>query len=144
MARSVTKTAEILIALYDENFANDSYESFRITWQDLRGIAGVAKLTPSCLRRINLVLSESGYSLIQFDNFLAVVQESDLSHIRLVPPRLVEQYLYDVSVDFDAEEEEEEDFIVDEHEVENIELDDDDDGLYVEEEEKAALEGTEK
>jgi hypothetical protein len=95
MARTAAKTGRILSELYDETFANDSYEPFRITWADLRGIAGVTRLTPFYLRTINRMLNESGYSLIPFDTFLVVTQEADLSHFRLVPPRLVEQYRYE-------------------------------------------------
>jgi len=139
MARSASKTAEILIELYEENFANESFEAFRITWQDLRGIVGVPKLTPTDLRRIDRELNYSGNVLIRFDNFLVVVQESDLKPLRLVPPRIVEQYLYDERVDSDEDEEEEEeeddDFIVDELEVGDFDLDDDD--LDVDEDENS-------
>lgn len=95
MARSAANTARILSCFYDETFANDSCEAFRINWSDLRGIAGVTKLTDGYLRRINQELNESGYTLITFDNYLVIVQESDLAHIRIAPPRIVEQYLYD-------------------------------------------------
>ena len=95
MARSAANTAHILSSFYDETFAHDSCEAFRITWSDLRGIAGVTKLTAGYLRRINQELNESGYTLIPFDNYLAIAQENDLAHIRLVPPRIVEQYLFD-------------------------------------------------
>jgi hypothetical protein len=104
MARTAAKTGRILSELYDETFANDSYEPFRITWADLRGIAGVTRLTPFYLRTINRMLNESGYSLIPFDTFLVVTQEADLSHFRLVPPRLVEQYRYEESEDLEQNE----------------------------------------
>lgn len=95
MARSAANTASILSCFYDETFASDSCEAFRITWSDLRGIAGVTKLTVGYLRRINLELNESGYTMIIFDNYLLIVQETDLAHIRMVPPRIVEEYLFD-------------------------------------------------
>ena len=114
MARTARETAEILTELYDESFANDSYEQFRITWVDLRGIAGVEKLTTAYLRMINRSLNRSSYQLISLDNFLVVTQESDLEKIRLVPPRIVEQYRY--------EEEDEDD----------LELDDEDEELEAE------------
>jgi hypothetical protein len=44
MVRTARNTARILSELYDETFCNDTYEPFRISWSDLRGIAGVAKL----------------------------------------------------------------------------------------------------
>jgi len=125
MARTAAKTASILSDLYNETFANDSYEPFRISWPDLRGIAGVAKLTDQYLRQINLELNESeGYTLIPFDNFLLVTQESNLSHIRLVPPRIVEQHLYveadDCEID-DEDEDEDEDVELGDEEVDGTE-----------------------
>ena len=110
--------------MYDESFANDSYEQYRIAWADLRGIAGVERLTAGYLRRINRLLNKSGYLLISLDNFLVVSQESDMEAIRLLPPRVAEQYLY--------EEEDDDPELVDEDEdpeVENpedCEVDDDD------------------
>lgn len=95
MARTPEKTASILSELYEDTFSDDSYEKFRITWPDLRGIAGVSKLTPGYIHKINHSLNETGYTLIPFDNFLVVVQESDLSKTRLVPPRIVELNLYE-------------------------------------------------
>ncbi len=104
MARSAANTASILSCFYDETFASESCEAFRISWSDLRGIAGVTKLTAGYLRRINLELNESGYTMITFDNYLVVVQENDLTHIRNIPPRIVEEYLYDnEAVDEDHE-----------------------------------------
>jgi hypothetical protein len=123
MARTATKTASILSDLYEETFANDSYEPFRISWSDLRGIAGVAKLYPGYLRNINQALNEPGYTLLQFDNFLLVTQESNLSHIRLVPPRIVEQYRYEESDDLELTDEDEDAGV---ENPEDCEIDDDD------------------
>jgi len=108
MARTARQTAEILTELYDESFANDSYEQFRITWADLRGIAGVEKLTTAYLRTVNRSLNRSSYQLISLDNFLVVTQESDLEKIRLVLPRIAEQYRYEKEDDDDLEDEDEE------------------------------------
>jgi len=109
MARTAKQTANILTELYDESFANDSYEQFRITWADLRGIAGVEKLTTDYLRSINRSLKRSSYQLISLDNFLVVTQESDLEKIRLVPPRIAEQYRYEEENDDLELEDEDED-----------------------------------
>ena len=95
MARTARQTANILTELYDESFANDAIEQFRIRWADLRGIAGVEKLGTGYVRAINHALNRSGYLLITLDNYLVVTQESDLDQIRLVPPRIVEQYRYE-------------------------------------------------
>ena len=113
MARTANKTASILSELYEETFFSDSYEPFRITWADLRGIAGVARLNDRYLNEINRALSDTGHTLIKFDNFLLVTQESDMTHFRLVPPRVVEQFLYDEENDFD-DEDDQEDFDEDE------------------------------
>lgn len=129
MARTATKTANILSGLYDESFASDSYEAFRISWSNLRGIVGVTKLTPGYLRRINQALIKTGYTLIPLDNFLVVAQESDLSNFRIVPPRIVEQYLYEEDDDLELDDEDEDDLEVDEDDVENpedCEINDDD------------------
>jgi hypothetical protein len=123
MARTASKTASILSDLYDETFAHDSCEPFRISWSDLRGIAGVAKLYPGYLRNINRELNESGYTLVQFDNFLLVTQESSLSHIRLVPPRIVEQYLFEELDDIELDDDEDDPEIED---PEDCEIDDED------------------
>ena len=131
MARNATETANILSELYEETFSNDSCEPFRITWADLRGIAGVAKLTPRYLNEIDRELNETGYTLIRFDNFLVVTQENDMSHFRLVPPRVVEQFLYDGENDFDFADDADEDDLEDPNEgvidygAEDIELGDD-------------------
>jgi hypothetical protein len=108
MARTARQTAGILTELYDERFANDSFEQYRITWADLRGIAGVEKLCSGYLRSINRKLNRSGYLLISLDNFLLVTQERDLESIRLVPPRIVEQYRYEEEDDPELDEVDEE------------------------------------
>ena len=124
MARTARQTAHILTDLYDESFSNDSYEQYRITWADLRGIAGVERLTAGYLRMINRLLNKSGHLLISLDNFLVVSQESDMEAIRLLPPRVAEQYLYEEEDDDPELDDEDED-----PEVENpedCEVDDDD------------------
>ena len=63
MARTTTKTASILSELYEDGFTGDSYEPFRITWADLRGIAGVARLNDRNLYEINQALNDNGHPL---------------------------------------------------------------------------------
>jgi len=109
MARTAVETARILSDLYDETFKQETCEPFRITWPQLRSIAGVASLDKHFLRRLNSELNESDYFLLPLDSSLLVTRESDLSHIRAVPDRIVEEYVYDANED------------------EDIELDDDDD-----------------
>jgi len=128
MARTAPKTAYILSELYEETFSSDSFEPFRITWADLRGIAGVAKLNDRYLNEIDQALSDNGFALIAFDNFLVVVRENDMTHFRLVPPRVVEQFLYDEEEDDDFDDEDEdEDDLEDPNEGMNYDDDDDED-----------------
>jgi len=93
MARTATQTARTLISMYEERFANESYNQFRITWPELRAITGAAKLTDAYLHEVNQALNKSDFALISFANFLVVTLEWDLTHIRTVPPRIFEQYL---------------------------------------------------
>lgn len=112
MARTAAETSNTLIEIYEESFANDNFNYFRIDWPELRAIAGVAKLTHEYLHEVNQALNETSYTLIPLDNFLVVAMESDFSLVRSVPPRIVEQYL-------PGED--------DDYEYEDIELDDDED-----------------
>ena len=95
MARTAEETASILNELYDENFKNDYAEPFRITWPQLRSLAAVTRLVDTYLKDINTSLSECGQYLIGFDEFFLVARERDLEHFRMVPDRLLEQYLPD-------------------------------------------------
>ena len=104
MARTAAETASILSDLYDVNFASDSFEPFRITWPQLRSLAAVPRLDDIYLKDINTTLSESGYSLIPFDDFFLVVREQDLAHYRMVPDRVLEQYLPDETVETEDSE----------------------------------------
>jgi len=124
MARTATKTASILSKLYEEGFSSDSYEPFSITWADLRGIAGVARLNGRYLNEIDQALNDTGHTLIKFDNFLVVVRENDMKHFRLVPPRVVEEFLYDEEEDDDFDDEDEDDL---EDPNEGMNYDDNDD-----------------
>jgi hypothetical protein len=101
MARSAEETASILIGLYEESFAGDSFKPFRIGWPELRSLAGIARLTDEYLWEIDLELKESGYFLFPLDTFVLVAVESDLSYIRAIPPRIVEQYLPGDEDDFE-------------------------------------------
>ena len=125
MARTARKTAEKLIELYEDTYAKESYEPFRINWDGLRGIAGVDKLHQSYLRKTGRVLDDSGYFLLQFDSFLVILQESDMHQFRLVPSRVAEKYRFGEEDDFELDEDEEDDEIF--FDDENIELDDDGD-----------------
>ncbi|MDO3377112.1 hypothetical protein [Geoalkalibacter halelectricus] len=114
MARVATETAEILAALFNENFRGGESERYRIGWAELRSIAGVKRLTCDYLNQINETLQETGYLLVTCDNYFVVAGENDFSDDRRVPQRLVEKYLYDEDEDsediddFEAEDEDDE------------------------------------
>ena len=103
MARTAQETAQVLSDIYDESFANDSFEQFQIGWPELRSIAGVPKLTSSYLNQLNKHLLDLEMLLVVCDSFLLVARQQDLSHARTVPARLVEQYLPDFEDDDDFE-----------------------------------------
>lgn len=95
MARTAAETASILSDLYEETFGRDSFEPFRITWPQLRSLAAVPRLDVSFLQEISEALSEADRTLIPLDDYLLVVLQQDLAHYRMVPDRLLEQYLPD-------------------------------------------------
>ena len=86
-------TARRLISIYEERFANQSYNQFRVTWPELRAIAGVTKLTDAYLNELKQALNVYDFALISLANFLVVTLECDLTHIRSVSSRIFEQYL---------------------------------------------------
>lgn len=108
MARTAQETAQVLSDIYDESFANDSFEQFKIGWSELRSIAGVPKLTSSYLNQLNNHLLDQEMLLVVCDSFLLVARQQDLSHARTVPARLVEQYLPNFEDDDDFEVDEDE------------------------------------
>ncbi|QOX77412.1 hypothetical protein FY034_00120 [Trichlorobacter lovleyi] len=103
MARTAQETAKALSDIYDESFANDSYEQFQLGWPEMRSIAGVPKLTPSFLNQVDRHLRDMEMLLVVCDSFLLIARQQDLSHARSVPARLVEQYLPDFEDDEDLE-----------------------------------------
>lgn len=110
MARAANETAEILKVLYNEEFSNDECEPFRISWGQLRGIAGVERLTDNVIAEINKFMIDSGYVLVAFDNFLLVGMESNYQRARKVPARLVETYLAVCGEELEEDDKEIEDY----------------------------------
>lgn len=96
MARTATETASILSNLYEEQFRQVSFEPFRITWPQLRFLADIPLLTDHYLKDVNKVLSETDHSLIPFNNFLVIVMDQDMKHIRRLPDRLLEKHLFEI------------------------------------------------
>jgi hypothetical protein len=126
MTHSAEETATILISLYEESYAGENASPFRINWPELRSLAGIARLSDEFLWDLDLELKEFGYFLCPLDNFVLVALESDFSHIRAVPPRIIEQYLPDDEDDFDLLGFDDDD-------------DDDDDDEFVDDQELATL-----
>lgn len=114
MARTTRRTARILEELYDETFGDDSHEPFRITWPQLRSLAGVPRLDGDVLKEINEALCERDYVLVPCGDFLLLATDRDLSRFRAVPDRLLEGHLPveeddpDEDDDLDLDEDEDE------------------------------------
>jgi hypothetical protein len=96
MARSAKETASILTILYEEQFNQESYEPFQISWPQLRFLAGIPLLSDMYLKDVNNELSKSDYNLVPCGNFLAVVMDQDLANFRVLPERLLEKCLYEI------------------------------------------------
>ncbi|MDR3500969.1 MAG: hypothetical protein P4L79_00105 [Legionella sp.] len=107
MARSAEETATVLSNLYEETFGHDTCEPFRITWPQLRSLVAVPRLREYYLKEVSEALSQVDRCLIPLNDFLFVAAESDLSHYRMVPDRLLEQYLPDPDdIELDDDEDE--------------------------------------
>lgn len=93
MARTTAETASILKEIYDEEFNSEESEPYRLDWDQLRGIAGVERLTEDIIANVGKQMLDSGYVLVPFDNFLMVGMESNYRRTRKLPARLSESYL---------------------------------------------------
>jgi hypothetical protein len=93
MARTAAETASILLEIYDEEFNSDESAPYRLGWEQLRGIAGVERLTDDIIANIGKFMLDSGYALAPFDNFLLVCAESNFRRTRKLSARLAETYL---------------------------------------------------
>jgi len=93
MPRTTQETASILRELYDEDFNSEESEPYLLAWDQLRGIAGVERLTEDIIASIGKVMLDSGYVLVPFDNFLLVGMEAIFRRTRKVPARIIETYL---------------------------------------------------
>ena len=120
MERATYETACILRDLYNEEFGGDEFEPYQIGWDQLRGIAGVERLTDSILSDIGTAMLDSGYALVPFDNFLLVTMESNFKMARKVPPRIVEMHLA-TSEDEPADAESDADELADTDDTQEIE-----------------------
>lgn len=93
MARTAAETVDILRELYQESFNGEECEPYKIGWDELRGIAGVERLTDDIIANLCKLMLDCGHVLVPFNYFLMVGTEGDYSLTRSVPPRLVESYL---------------------------------------------------
>jgi hypothetical protein len=93
MARTVQETASILMELYDENFCSEESEPYQISWEQLRGIAGVERLTDDIIANVGKFMLDSDYVLVPFNNFILIGMEANYKRTRKVPARIAENYL---------------------------------------------------
>ena len=93
MARTTAEIVSILMEIHDKEFSGDEIEPFLIGYDQLRGIAGVERLTDDILAGIGKFMLDSDYVLVPFNNFLLVGMEADYRRTRKVPARLIETYL---------------------------------------------------
>ena len=108
MARTAAETASILRELYEEDFCSEESEPYLINWEQLRGIAGVERLTDDTISNVGKLMLDSGYVLVPFDNFLLIGMEANYRRTRKVPARIVENFLAvadDELVDDDGDQE---------------------------------------
>ena len=121
MARTAGTTASILKELYDEDFGRDCAAPFRLTWDQLRLIAGVGKLTDDYLTKLSKRLLEDDYALLVFNNTFIVGTEEDFYSTRSLPARLAEHHLFN-----EKEDGEDGDYSEDEEDEDDLEIDDND------------------
>lgn len=93
MARTTAETASILRELYDESFSSEESEPFQLSWDQLRRIAGVERLTDDIIADVGKLMLDSDYVLVPFNNFVLVGMESNYRRTRKLPARIAENYL---------------------------------------------------
>lgn len=93
MARTLAETMSILMEIYDEDFSGEESEPYLLGWDQLRGIAGVERLSEDIITNISKLMLDSGFVLVPFDNFLLVGAEANYRRTRKLPDRLAECYL---------------------------------------------------
>ena len=93
MARTTAEIASILRELYDETFGSEESEPYRLSYDQLRGIAGAERLTEDIIANVGKMMLDSGYALVMFDDFFLVGMESNYRRTRKLPARIAENYL---------------------------------------------------
>lgn len=56
MARTAAETANILREIYDDGFSGEESEPYRLGWDQLRGIAGVGRLTDEVIAELGKLM----------------------------------------------------------------------------------------
>ena len=103
MERNVYELADTLKGLYQETFRGRDCESYRMSWVDLRMLAGVKKVTNTLIAEINEVLTDEDYALTPFNDFFIFSNKDDWDCVRKLPGRFLENCLPDAPGD-DAED----------------------------------------
>lgn len=98
MKRSPDETARALIRLQYEVSGGERYCVCRLTWPDLRMLAGVAKLNASYLSDLVHTLNSFGYTLTQLSDSVVIDQEHHYYWQReFVSADIISKYLPDRS-----------------------------------------------
>lgn len=106
MTRSAFETARALIEIYDRDFSSAEEGQYRLLWHEMRSLAGTSKLSDQLLKEINRHLLRQEYVLIPCDDFVAILSQTDLSFIRSINSRVLEEYLPDDEDEFKLDEDE--------------------------------------
>lgn len=123
MAWNAQEMAEILENLYNREFGGDYVAAYRLTWEQLRSIAGIDRLTDEYLAELGEALLDKDFALLTFNNIFIVAKEEEFSMTRALPARLAERNLF-VEEDEDDDVEIEDDHeLVDEVEGEDFTVD---------------------
>ncbi len=93
MARTAQQVAKTLQEIYIQSFGEADHEKYLLNWADLRGIAGVEKLTEDFVTEISEKMSEAEFTLFPLNDSLLVGTEFDFISERKLPARLLERYL---------------------------------------------------
>ena len=112
MTRTAKELAKVLSEIYQESFGGDSLEGFRISWGEMRELAGVGRLDSDYIRATNDHLAADNYAIAPFDKFLAFVAQTEMRNLRNATGRVLEQFMPS-DVDFDEDDEIETDDDVD-------------------------------
>lgn len=104
MGRNVYELANTLKGLYQETFKGQDCEPYRMSWVDLRMLAGVNKVTNALIAEINEALTDEDYTLTPFNDYIVFSKEEDWHRLRKLPGRFLESCLPDAPGDGPADD----------------------------------------